>query len=81
MEEVDILKGTISREDKAGNGEADNLATRGVELHKVPEHLEEEVARQDALVEGLLKMKLKVMENVHDKAPVRKKEEKQQQEE
>eukprot|EP00972_Heterocapsa_arctica_P052160 7672053-Heterocapsa_arctica.AAC.1 len=40
-----------------------------------------EVARQDALVEGLLQMMLKVIGNVHDKAPVRKKEEKQQQEE
>eukprot|EP00972_Heterocapsa_arctica_P068134 10061422-Heterocapsa_arctica.AAC.1 len=29
MDEVAILKGTISREDKAGNGEADKLATRG----------------------------------------------------
>eukprot|EP00972_Heterocapsa_arctica_P053483 7876842-Heterocapsa_arctica.AAC.1 len=81
MDEADILKGTISREDKAGNEEADKLATRGVELHKVPKHLEEEVATQDALVEGLLQMMLKVMENVHDKALVRKKEEKQKQEE
>eukprot|EP00972_Heterocapsa_arctica_P009764 1436813-Heterocapsa_arctica.AAC.1 len=48
-EEADILKGTITREDKEGNGEADKLATLGVELHKVPEHLEEEVAKQDTL--------------------------------
>eukprot|EP00972_Heterocapsa_arctica_P049105 7230009-Heterocapsa_arctica.AAC.1 len=34
MAEVDILKGTITREDKVGNGEADKLATLGVELHK-----------------------------------------------
>eukprot|EP00972_Heterocapsa_arctica_P037773 5561282-Heterocapsa_arctica.AAC.1 len=63
MDEADILKGTISREDKAGNEEADKLATRGVELHKVQKHLEEKVATQDALVEGLLQMMLKVMEN------------------
>eukprot|EP00972_Heterocapsa_arctica_P051431 7565482-Heterocapsa_arctica.AAC.1 len=50
-------------------------------MHKVPTHLEEEVAKQDALVDGLLQMKLKVMEHVHDKAPARNKEEKQAQEE
>eukprot|EP00972_Heterocapsa_arctica_P102322 15076473-Heterocapsa_arctica.AAC.1 len=65
----------------AGNEEADKLAMLGVEMNKVPKHLEEEVAKQDALVEGLLQMMLKVMEHVHDKAPVRKKEEKQEQEE
>eukprot|EP00972_Heterocapsa_arctica_P068922 10182576-Heterocapsa_arctica.AAC.1 len=69
MDEADILEGTITREDKAGNEEADKLAMRGMELHKVPEHLEEGVAKQDALVKGLLQMMLKVMENVHDKAP------------
>ncbi len=44
------MKGTISREDKVGNGEADKLATRGVEMHKVPKYQVEEVERQDALV-------------------------------
>eukprot|EP00972_Heterocapsa_arctica_P103449 15244810-Heterocapsa_arctica.AAC.1 len=66
----------------AGNEEADKLATLGMEMHKVPKHREEEVAKQDVLVEGLLQMMLKVMEHVHDKAPVvRKKEEKLNQEE
>eukprot|EP00972_Heterocapsa_arctica_P094210 13894088-Heterocapsa_arctica.AAC.1 len=81
MAEDDIAKGKITREDKEGNEEADKLATRGVELHKVPKHLVQEVARQDVLVEGLLKIMLSVMSNVHDKAPVRKKEEKLRQEE
>ena len=63
-----------------GNAQADKLATRGVEMHKVPKHQEEAVGSQDTLVEGLLQMMLNVMENVHDKAPVRKKDEKQQQE-
>eukprot|EP00972_Heterocapsa_arctica_P035466 5219581-Heterocapsa_arctica.AAC.1 len=76
MKDVDILKGVISREDRDGNEEADKLATLGDEMHKVPKHLEAEVNKQDELVEGLLQMLLKVMENVHDKAPVRKKEEK-----
>eukprot|EP00972_Heterocapsa_arctica_P098477 14531741-Heterocapsa_arctica.AAC.1 len=65
----------------AGNEEADKLATLGMEMHKAPKHLEGEVAKQDALVEGLLQMMLKVMEHVHEKAPARKKEEKQDQEE
>eukprot|EP00972_Heterocapsa_arctica_P002691 398343-Heterocapsa_arctica.AAC.1 len=69
MKEVDIRNGVIRREDMEGNKEADKLATLGVEMHKVPEHLEEEVAKQDILVEGLLQMMLNVMENVHDKAP------------
>eukprot|EP00972_Heterocapsa_arctica_P006421 941547-Heterocapsa_arctica.AAC.1 len=54
MKEVDIRKGTISREDRDGNDEADKLATLGVEMHKVPPHLDEAVDKQDALVEGLL---------------------------
>eukprot|EP00972_Heterocapsa_arctica_P061741 9104865-Heterocapsa_arctica.AAC.1 len=61
----------------AGNEEADKLATLGVELHKVPKHKEEEVERQDELVEGLLQMMLGFMKHVHDKAPVRKKEDMQ----
>eukprot|EP00972_Heterocapsa_arctica_P091412 13486889-Heterocapsa_arctica.AAC.1 len=63
MKEVDIRKGVISREDRDGNEEADKLATLGVEMHKVPKHLEMEVDKQDALVEGLLQMLLNVMEN------------------
>ncbi len=71
-DEVDIQKAKISREDRKGNAEADKLATHGVELHEVPKHQEEAVARQDVLVEGLLQMMLNVMGNVHDKAPARK---------
>eukprot|EP00972_Heterocapsa_arctica_P035769 5260793-Heterocapsa_arctica.AAC.1 len=63
MKEVDVLRGVITREDMAGNEEADKLATFGIEMHKVPTHQEEEVAKQDALVEGLLHMMLKLMEN------------------
>eukprot|EP00972_Heterocapsa_arctica_P038186 5623394-Heterocapsa_arctica.AAC.1 len=81
MKEVDIRKGTISREDRDGNDEADKLATLGVEMHKVPPHLDEAVDKQDALVEGLLRMLLDVMGHVHDKAPPRKKEEQLAQEE
>ncbi len=50
----------------------------GVELHKVPLHKEQEVASQDELVEGLLTMLLSIMDNIHDKAPVRKAEERQE---
>eukprot|EP00972_Heterocapsa_arctica_P096434 14226629-Heterocapsa_arctica.AAC.1 len=53
----------------------------GLKLHQVPKHLEEEVAKQDGLVEGLLQMMLGVMKNVQEKTPVRKKEERQRQEE
>eukprot|EP00972_Heterocapsa_arctica_P099010 14610821-Heterocapsa_arctica.AAC.1 len=63
MTEVDIEAGVITREDRDGNEEADKLATLGVEMHKVPEYLE------DVLVENLLKMMLGIMENVQDKAP------------
>eukprot|EP00972_Heterocapsa_arctica_P083462 12297712-Heterocapsa_arctica.AAC.1 len=66
MKEADVRKGVITREDLAGKEEADKLAMLGVEVHKVPMHLEEEVAKQDALVEGLLQMMHKVMEHVHD---------------
>eukprot|EP00972_Heterocapsa_arctica_P062417 9200006-Heterocapsa_arctica.AAC.1 len=76
MKEADIRNGLITREDRDGNEEADKLATLGVEMHKVPKHLDKEVDKQDALVEGLLQMMLSIMGNVHDKAPVRKKEEK-----
>eukprot|EP00972_Heterocapsa_arctica_P082469 12152567-Heterocapsa_arctica.AAC.1 len=60
-----------------GNEEADKLATLGVEMHEVPKNLEKEVAKQDILVEGILRMMLNIMENVHDKASIRKKEERQ----
>eukprot|EP00972_Heterocapsa_arctica_P020384 3007408-Heterocapsa_arctica.AAC.1 len=36
QKEVDILNGKITREDRDGNEEADKLATKGVEMHKVP---------------------------------------------
>eukprot|EP00972_Heterocapsa_arctica_P027757 4081583-Heterocapsa_arctica.AAC.1 len=45
-------------------------------MHKVPSHLAQKVDQQDGMVEELLKMMLDVMSHVHDKAPVRKKEEK-----
>eukprot|EP00972_Heterocapsa_arctica_P028616 4209642-Heterocapsa_arctica.AAC.1 len=48
-------------------------------MHEVPKRLEEEVATQDCLVEGLLQMMLGVMKNVQGKTPVRKKEDKQRQ--
>eukprot|EP00972_Heterocapsa_arctica_P095762 14123657-Heterocapsa_arctica.AAC.1 len=50
-------------------------------MHKVPMHLAQEVDQQDAMVEELLTMMLDVMSHVHDKAPVRKKEDKQAQQE
>eukprot|EP00972_Heterocapsa_arctica_P066859 9865750-Heterocapsa_arctica.AAC.1 len=50
-------------------------------MHIVPPLLDAAVDQQDALVEGLLRMMLNVMEHVHDKAPPRKKEEKLTQEE
>eukprot|EP00972_Heterocapsa_arctica_P010901 1596544-Heterocapsa_arctica.AAC.1 len=62
MREVDIMQGKLSREDMAGNEEADKLATFGVKLHQVPKHKVEEVARQFELVEGLLQMMLGVRE-------------------
>eukprot|EP00972_Heterocapsa_arctica_P005981 880424-Heterocapsa_arctica.AAC.1 len=34
MKEVDVRKGVITRENLAGNEEADKLATLGVEMHK-----------------------------------------------
>eukprot|EP00972_Heterocapsa_arctica_P008743 1283364-Heterocapsa_arctica.AAC.1 len=59
-----------------GNREADKLATKGVELHMVPAHQVAMVQAQDKLVEELCTMLLSVMKGVHDKAPARKKEEK-----
>eukprot|EP00972_Heterocapsa_arctica_P014890 2192732-Heterocapsa_arctica.AAC.3 len=81
MKEVDIQKGTITREDMHGNEEADKRATLGVEMHKVPPHLDVAVDQQDALVKKLLTMMLSIMERVHDKAPPRKKEDKATQDE
>eukprot|EP00972_Heterocapsa_arctica_P080377 11845296-Heterocapsa_arctica.AAC.1 len=49
QKEVDIIKGKISREDRDGNEEADKLAARGVETHKVPMRLAQEVDQQDAM--------------------------------
>eukprot|EP00972_Heterocapsa_arctica_P079086 11659841-Heterocapsa_arctica.AAC.1 len=63
MKEVDIQKGTITREDRDGNDEADKLATLGVKMHIVPPLLDAAVDQQDALVEGLLRMMLNVMEH------------------
>ena len=80
MKEEDPEKGKITWEDRHGNAEADKRATMGVELHKVPLHKEKEGAKQDELVEGLLQMLLSIMDNIHDKAPVRKPEEKQERE-
>eukprot|EP00972_Heterocapsa_arctica_P016794 2478603-Heterocapsa_arctica.AAC.1 len=51
MKEVDIAEGTITREDRDGNEEADKLATLGVNLHRVPKHLDLMVDKQDILVE------------------------------
>eukprot|EP00972_Heterocapsa_arctica_P099511 14682461-Heterocapsa_arctica.AAC.1 len=79
MKEPDILKGTISREDQAGNDEADKLATLGIGLHKVTEALEQQVEEQDTLVTNLLNMMLDIMDNVHEQVPVRKKEDKESQ--
>eukprot|EP00972_Heterocapsa_arctica_P009540 1406297-Heterocapsa_arctica.AAC.1 len=50
-------------------------------MHKVPIHLAQKVDQQDVMVEELLTMMLDVMSHVHDKAPVRKKEDKQAQKE
>eukprot|EP00972_Heterocapsa_arctica_P052955 7796810-Heterocapsa_arctica.AAC.1 len=47
MKEEHVRAGIISEEHRLGNEEADKLATRGVELHKVPRALAEEVEKQD----------------------------------
>eukprot|EP00972_Heterocapsa_arctica_P065367 9649324-Heterocapsa_arctica.AAC.1 len=39
MKEEQVRAGIISEEHRVGNEEADNLATRGIELHKVPQAL------------------------------------------
>eukprot|EP00972_Heterocapsa_arctica_P058530 8634673-Heterocapsa_arctica.AAC.1 len=43
-------------------------------MHEVPVHQVKEIQAQDKLVKDLLKMLLEVMKGAHDKAPVRKKE-------
>eukprot|EP00972_Heterocapsa_arctica_P018433 2722507-Heterocapsa_arctica.AAC.1 len=77
-EEEHVRAGIISEEHRAGNAEADKLATRGATLHQVSKEAEAQVKQQDELVHGLLTMMLNIMKSVHDKAPVRKKEEKEE---
>eukprot|EP00972_Heterocapsa_arctica_P022366 3290231-Heterocapsa_arctica.AAC.1 len=78
MEEEHIRAGIISREHRAGNQDADKLATKGVEMHKVSEKQVEEVVKQDELVQGLITMLLDIMNNVNENALVRKKEDKRE---
>eukprot|EP00972_Heterocapsa_arctica_P042517 6266881-Heterocapsa_arctica.AAC.1 len=54
MKEEHVRAGIISEEHRAGNEEADKLATKGVEMHQVTKAQEEEVKKQDELVQGLL---------------------------
>eukprot|EP00972_Heterocapsa_arctica_P028275 4157971-Heterocapsa_arctica.AAC.1 len=51
MKEEDIRKGTITKEDRDGHEEADKLAMRRVEMHKVPMHIAQAMDKQDAMVE------------------------------
>eukprot|EP00972_Heterocapsa_arctica_P108985 16049992-Heterocapsa_arctica.AAC.1 len=69
MKEEHVRAGIISEEHKVGNEEADKLATKGIELHKVPKALVEEVDKQDKLVHGLLTMMLNIMKSIQEKAP------------
>ena len=46
-DEQGVKDGIISQEIMEGNREADKLATLGVSLHKVSQHHEEEVTKQD----------------------------------
>eukprot|EP00972_Heterocapsa_arctica_P114398 16442242-Heterocapsa_arctica.AAC.1 len=50
-------------------------------MHKVTKAQEEEVKRQDELAQGLLAMLLDIMKNIQDKAPVRKKKDRQERQE
>eukprot|EP00972_Heterocapsa_arctica_P011980 1756173-Heterocapsa_arctica.AAC.1 len=68
------MDGAISQEHMEGNEEADKLATLGVQMHEVPLRKVQEVQAQDKLVTELLTMMLEIMKGVHDKAPVREKE-------
>eukprot|EP00972_Heterocapsa_arctica_P027812 4090987-Heterocapsa_arctica.AAC.1 len=47
-------------------------------MHQVSKELEAEVKKQDELVQGLLTMLLDIMKSVHEQAPVRKKEDRQE---
>eukprot|EP00972_Heterocapsa_arctica_P039725 5854315-Heterocapsa_arctica.AAC.1 len=78
MKEEHVRAGISSEEHRLGNEEADKLATGGVELHKVPQAFVEEVDRQDKLVLWLLTMMLNIMKSIQEKAPARKKEERQE---
>eukprot|EP00972_Heterocapsa_arctica_P032923 4844064-Heterocapsa_arctica.AAC.1 len=69
MEEEHVRAGIILREHREGNQEADKLATKGMEMHKVSNVLEEEVKHQDELAQGLLTMLLDITKSVHEKAP------------
>eukprot|EP00972_Heterocapsa_arctica_P078438 11566616-Heterocapsa_arctica.AAC.1 len=69
MKEEHVRAGIISEEHRAGNEEADKLATKGVEMRQVTKALEEEVKQQYKLVQGLLTLLLDIMKNVQDKAP------------
>eukprot|EP00972_Heterocapsa_arctica_P050666 7449528-Heterocapsa_arctica.AAC.1 len=60
-DEQGVRDGIISQEHMKGNREADKLATRGVNMHLVPEARVKEVHAQDELVRDLLTMKLEVM--------------------
>eukprot|EP00972_Heterocapsa_arctica_P063464 9365544-Heterocapsa_arctica.AAC.1 len=57
-EEQAVLDGVITQEDMEGNREADKLATKGGELHMVPEHQVAKVLAQYKVVEDLLTMML-----------------------
>eukprot|EP00972_Heterocapsa_arctica_P104878 15456898-Heterocapsa_arctica.AAC.1 len=63
MEEEHVRAGIILREHREGNQEADKLAYKGVEMHKVSKFLEDEVTHQDELVQGLLTMLLDIMKS------------------
>eukprot|EP00972_Heterocapsa_arctica_P097225 14344229-Heterocapsa_arctica.AAC.1 len=50
-------------------------------MHEVSKELVGEVQKQDELVQGLLTMLLDIMKSIHEKAPVRKKEDRQERQE
>jgi hypothetical protein len=76
-----VRAGIISREHREGNQEADKLTTKGLDMHKVSKELEEETTTQDELVQGLFTMLLDIMKSTHEKAPVRKKEDRHERQE
>eukprot|EP00972_Heterocapsa_arctica_P081390 11997162-Heterocapsa_arctica.AAC.1 len=53
-EEQRVLDGLIAQEDMEGNREADRLATKGMELHKIQEYQVAMAQAQDRMVEELL---------------------------